>query len=463
MRTNRAWGALGLAICVCAGWSATPARAQEQAQAQDEAPAEPKPRFKLGGELKIHGRHTDALEVRSEFPFPPPFIPPGQNAVFLRTVDPGFSREISTVTLIGEMHLDPQIEGRFEVHYEDLYNRNPTSTDDKLQVREAWLRFGPRFGPLEAQPEKPTFYVLSGKAPRFTRQRVRRLESYGLWSTAIARFEEVVIELGGTGGKHFYWRAAAASGNPLFMRDPNALAGDNGTPERDPRVFPGNVHPALESGFPILYDAKSTSVDYDGKLQLGGGLGWRTVIDDEHACDVVVWYFRRDMADRVSLDGTFYSGEIKLLEGPFPAVFHAGLPIHGREKREAGLNFEARRGALGTYVQVVDQEIAGLKRRGVEADLGWRVEIPGILVGETPVIRWIQPALRVSFIDNRFEAPAAYPNPAVAWDWHKYDAGVRIGVVPGIDITFEYSRNDMKTTDGTVHLGEYLATLRTGF
>jgi hypothetical protein len=433
-----------------------------RAQTDDQAPAEPKPRFRLGGELKIHGRYTDDLEVRSDFPFPPPFIPPGEASVFLRTPDPGFSREISTVTLTGEMNLDPGIEGRFELHYEDLYNRNPTSSDDKLQVREAWLSFGRRFEPLDDEPQPRSWYLLSGKAPRFTKQRVRRLESYGLWSTAVGRFEEVMLELGGTHG-HFYWRANAASGNPLFMRDPNALAGDNGTPERDPRVFPGDVHPTFESGFPILYDTKSTSVDFDGELQLGGGLGWRSRKDEDHACDAVLWYFRRTLADRVSLDGTFYSGDLKLLEGPFPAVFHAGLPIHGDEKSELGLNFEAKHGGLGTFVQVVDQEIAGLKRRGAEADLAWRVEIPGVLVGETPVLRWVQPAVRVSFIDNRFEAPAAYPNPAAAWDWRKYDFGVRVGVVPGIDFTFEYSYNEMKAPQGTLHLGEGLATLRAGF
>jgi hypothetical protein len=433
------------------------------AQTDERTPPEPRPRFRLGGEMKVHARHTDALEVVSEFPFPPPFIPPGQARVFLRTPEPGFSGEISTVTLIGEMHLDPSIEGRFEVHYEDLYNRNPTSTDDKLQVREAWLRYGPRFEPLEAQPEKPTWYLLAGKAPRFTKQKVRRLESYGLWGTAVGRFEEVMLELGGSHGTHVYWRANVASGNPLFMRDPNALAGDNGTPERDPRVFPGNVHPALESGFPILYDTKSTDVDYDGKLQLGGGLGWRSVRGEDKACDAVLWYYRRRMADRVSLPGTFYSGEIKLLEGPFPAVFHAGLPIHGDEKSEWGVNLEARRGGFATFVQVVDQEIAGLKRRGAEADLGWRVEIPGVLVGETPVFRWVQPAVRLSFIDNRFVAPAAYPNPAAAWDWRKYDVGVRVGVVPGIDLTVEYSYNQMKAPQGDLHVGEGLATLRAGF
>jgi len=241
-----------------------------RAQTDDQAPAEPKPRFRLGGELKIHGRYTDDLEVRSDFPFPPPFIPPGQAAVFLRTPDPGFSREISTVTLTGEMHLDPTIEGRFELHYEDLYNRNPTSSDDKLQVREAWLSFGRRFEPLDDQPQPRSWYLLSGKAPRFTKQRVRRLESYGLWSTAVGRFEELQVELGGSVGRNVYWRAAVANGNPLFFRDPNALAGDNGTPERTPQPTPrpiSGTHPIIESGFPILYDSKANDFNLNGKMR----------------------------------------------------------------------------------------------------------------------------------------------------------------------------------------------------
>src|SRR6476659_6675636 len=167
MRASRAILSAIVGLLVC-GVACLPLRAQTDVQ----VPPEPKPRFRLGGEMKIHGRYTDALEVRSDFPFPGPFIPPGQSAVFLRTPRDGFSREISTVTLIGEIHLDPQIEGRFEVHYEDLYNRNPTSSDDKLQVREAWLSFGKRFEPLVDEPATRRWYLISGKAPRFTKQRV---------------------------------------------------------------------------------------------------------------------------------------------------------------------------------------------------------------------------------------------------------------------------------------------------
>ena len=283
--------------------------------------------------MKIHGRYTDELEVRSDFPFPGPFIPPGQSAVFLRTPDDGFSREISTVTLIGEMNLDPQIQGRFEVHYEDLYNRNPTSSDDKLQVREAWLRFGPRFEPLDAQPEKPTWYVLSGKTPRFTKQTgapPRELRPVG--------HRRRPLRGGGARARRHPRHALLlarqrGSGNPLFMRDPNALAGDNGTPERDPRVFPSNVHPTLESGFPILYDTKSTGVDFDGKVQLGGGLGWRSIQGENEGCDAVVWYFERKLADRVTLPGTFYSGDIKLLEGPVPGDLPR-RPAHPRQPED---------------------------------------------------------------------------------------------------------------------------------
>ena len=31
-------------------------------------------------------------------------------------------------------------------------------------------------------------------------------------------------------GRHVYVKVSATQGNPVFIRDPNALAGDNGTP-----------------------------------------------------------------------------------------------------------------------------------------------------------------------------------------------------------------------------------------
>jgi hypothetical protein len=429
---------------------------EEPAAVEDEAVAPPTPRFRLRAEAKLHYRDTEALEFRDPFPFPPPFLPPGQDAVFLRPPEAGRSFEVSTVNLIGEANLSPNVAGKIEIHFIDLYNRNPTSSDNDVQLREAWLRFGQRFdGPTTLAPGT-SFYLLAGKAPRFSRQRVRRLETYGLWSTAVGRFEELQVEVGGTVGPHLYWRAQVGNGNPLFMRDPNALAGDNGTPQH----VPGSVDPIYESGFPILYDTKATDIDVDGQLQTGAGLGFKLASDENHGLDLLGWYFQRDLAPEVDLPGTFYSGDIKLLQGPF-LLFP--LPFSGDRKREWGVNAELEWGGLALFAQYVDQEIANLPRSGGELEVAYRFELPGILISDTPVFRWLQPVGRWSRIENDFTAPALYPNPAVDWDWMKIDLGVRLGIVPGIDLTAEYALNEVDTDEGKIRPDELLVTLRASY
>ncbi|HET8647727.1 MAG TPA: hypothetical protein VFO85_19670, partial [Vicinamibacteria bacterium] len=249
------------------------------------------------------------------------------------------------------------------------------------------------------------------------------------------------------------------SGNPLFFRDPNALAGDNGAPER----VPGNFRPfVFESGFPILYDAKATEINFRGKFQWGAGLGLRVGSregEDPRGLDLLGWYFKREMADQVSLRGTFYSGDLKLLRGVF-----FPLPFSGRDKIDRGLNAEARLGPLSFFGQYVDQDIARLERRGFEAELAFRIRLDGLfLVGESPVITWLVPVVRVSRIDNLFEAPREYPAPSVDWDWNKYDLGLRIGVVRDVDLTVEFSRHDMKVGGENLHPDELLVTMRVGF
>jgi hypothetical protein len=117
-------------------------------------------------------------------------------------------------------------------------------------------------------------YAKIGKFGHFERQNDRHTESYGLVSTAFNRFEDQGLEVGVDLGSHFYVKGSLTQGNPLFFRDPNALAGDNGTPERDPDLHPAAV-PDLLSGFPIFYDAEVEDVDFDGDLEVGYGLGVR--------------------------------------------------------------------------------------------------------------------------------------------------------------------------------------------
>src|SRR5258708_27512814 len=263
---------LGLFVLLAALLPAPVLTGEEQQPSATPTP-EPTPapkRFRLGGGLKANLRHSASEEVLVHFPFPPSFLAPGQTQVFERTTAQGSSVEVSNAALIGEGDFTPDISAKVEVHFLDLYNRNPTSSDDGIALREAWVRFGRKFEALELAPAT-SFYALAGKAPRFTKPRLRRLESYGLWGTAVGRFEELQVELGGSVGRNFYWRGQIANGNPLFFRDPNALAGDNGTPERTPN----DVHPIFQSGFPILYDAKATDVNFSGRFQAGGGLRLR--------------------------------------------------------------------------------------------------------------------------------------------------------------------------------------------
>jgi hypothetical protein len=425
-----------------------------EARAQQE---EPKP-FRFGGEIKLNLRHSAEAEAVVSTPFPPDFLPPGESQVFERTVSKGTSLELQNLALIGEGDLMSGVSARFEIHLLDLYNRNSTSEDDRIFVRDAWVKFH-KDAETPRSDEEPVFYVLAGQAARFSKERFRRLETYGLWGTAVGRFEERQIQLGGGLGAHAYWRLSVASSNPLFFRDPNVLAGDNGTSNR----VPGNVHPVLQSGFPILYDAKAQDLTFDHPVQWGFGGGGRWFEGEKgetQRLDVLAWYFRRQLSEEVPLRGTYYHGDLDLLE-----VEPAPLPVTNDRKIEWGANVEYARGGVRLFGQAVRQEIAGLPRQGYEIEAAYVIDTHGLfLLDETPAINWIQPVLRVSSIDNRWVTPHLYTAPSVGWDWKKYDMGVRVGIVRNVDVTAEFTRNNATLeTGGTLHPDEGLVTLRIAF
>src|SRR5687768_7865167 len=190
-------------------------------------PEPERPGFRFGGELKAGLRWSKAEQSQVFFPFPASFVPPGQR-VLMRTPDVGTALELQHLGLQGAGEIGSGVFARFEVRLLDLYNRNPTSSDDRIFVRQAYVRFGGKPESLLAPPGA-RLYAQFGMAPRFTKQMLRHLESYGLWGTAIARFEQPQLELGARLGKHAYLRGMLGAGNPLFLRDTNALAGDNGT------------------------------------------------------------------------------------------------------------------------------------------------------------------------------------------------------------------------------------------
>ena len=454
--TTRA-GAPLLALLLLTGAAAAQEEPVEAGAAPPPAaPAEEAPatrRFHIGGEVKAHFRSSAEESVALAFPFPPSFIPPGQTQVFSRTVDAGESFEVSTATLDAGGELGGGVAVKASVHFSDLYNRNPTSSDDRVFLREAWVRIGDKHEALQPTPGT-TLYLLLGQAPRFSKQLIRRLESYGLWGTAVGRFESPQLQIGGSFGPNVYWRGSMGNGNPVFFRDPNALAGDNGTPER----VPGAVKPIFESGFPILYDAKPQDVNFKGTFEYGGGLGLRAG-DASRGIDVLGWYFQREMQEEARIRGTFYGGDLDLLKGAgFP------LPFSGNDKRELGVNLEASIAGLHVFAQYVDQEIAELPRSGFEVEAAYLLSLNGLWAyKDAPVGNWIQAVVRYSQITNDFNAPREYPGPSVGWDWKKYDFGLRFGLVRDVDLTVEYAYHDARGRVRTFHPNELLTTLRAGF
>lgn len=414
-------------------------------------------RFRLKVEIKGNARHSKEERFKLSFPFPPEFIPAGQDAVYMETVDEGTSMEVSNVALQAFGDLTPSIRAKVSVHIIDLYNRNPTTSDDLVALREAWVLFGRKQELLEKIPGT-TFFAEFGKWPRFTKQLDRRLESYGLWGTAVGRFEEIGLQVGGSFGKFIYWRGHLSNGNPLFFRDPNVLAGDNGTPER----MPPNPDPKLESGFPIMYDAKAQDLNFDGKLAWGAGLGFRFLTDGHEGrdgFDILGWYFDRKMEDKARIRGTFYQGDLELLRA-------AGnpLPFRGNDKKEYGGNVAAGFGGFHLFGQYVSQNIAELKRDGFELELSYRFPLNGVFTsGDEPVLNFIEPVIRYSTIDNRFALPKKFVAPSMGWDWRKYDVGARLGIIRGMDLTIEYARHDMILAKGKMHPDEGLLTLRAAF
>lgn len=425
--------------------------AAQPAPAPPPVPVSTDEDFRWSGEFKLHFRSTPDLEspIFTPFPGPPREVTPTQ-----RSADAGESLELSSVNVRGEGDLVSGVRAKVEVHVLDLYNRNPTSSDDRIFVREAWLRFGDAPELMRPATGSRVFGQV-GLAPRFTKQIVRRLDSYGMWGTAVSRFEQPQLQVGANLGHHVYLRAQVGNGNPVFLRDTNALAGDNGTPER----FPGSPLRVYETGFPILYDAKPADINFSSRMEWGWGAGARWGDGEARGIDVLGWHFRRRMEDAAHIRGTALRGDLDILRGEgFP------LPFEGDRKSETGINVHARWRQWRLFGQLVDQDIAGLGRRGYEVELAWVRRLHGlVLLKESPVFNWVQPVVRVSYIDNLFDGPFRYPSLSVDWDWLKIDIGVRVGIVRGIDLTAEYSRHDAVVRDGVIHPDEALVTLRAGF
>ena len=152
---TRVWPArfasVGAAALLGALLACLTARAEGQTTGSEETPVPAQgpasDRFRLRVELKAGARASRDVKLRTLFPFPPEMVPRGDSAVFLKTVDPETSLEVGSVSIRADGQLTPHISARVDVHLIDLYNRNPTSSDDLMALREAWLSFGASRGP----------------------------------------------------------------------------------------------------------------------------------------------------------------------------------------------------------------------------------------------------------------------------------------------------------------------------
>jgi hypothetical protein len=396
------------------------------------------------------------LELRADYRWsdeeshPNTGFPPGAR---LRTPDPGHHVELNVTDVQLDAGYGDLFTARAKVHFQAMHRRNPTSTDRQVDADELFVRIGPRPEFLD-RPSGTTLFLQAGKFPKMERQPVRLLESYGLAATAFNRFEDTQVQAGGTIGRSLYWRVQAANGNPLFFRDPNALAGDNGTAAE----LRGETT-KYGSGFPILYNAESEDLFFNTEhVQVGEALGYRWQREDQTAgFDAIVFHYRRDMADRAQLTGTQYGGELDLLvldANDIPGLpFPRGLPIQGRTKRELGARVYAEWHAATFIGQYTSQTIAGLDRSGWELEAGYRIPL------NLGFVESIQPAVRASGIDNNFGPVAGFPAPSIWWNWKKYDAGVRVGLKRGLDVTAELTQHEVESRF-PLNLREALVTVR---
>ena len=377
-------------------------------------------------EVRANYRWSEKESHPVGFPFPPSFIPAGQTRVLLETPEPGSHFELNVADVTLDLGYGEWFLARAKVHAQARHRMNPTSNDRQFDADELFVRIGPKPEMLN-RPAGTTVFVQAGKAPKMERQPTRLLESYGLAATAFNRFEDTQLLVGGTIGRNFYWRAQASNGNPVFFRDSNALAGDNGTPDRQPP----NPSVDIKSGFPIIYDAETESLFFEtDNMETGAALGYRWQSEDQRTgFDLIVFHYRRELAEAADLYGTFYNGDIDLLDGAFGV---GGFPLTDDEKSDFGARLYGEWGGLAGTLQYTTQEIGGLQRYGWEAEVGYHIPL------QLGWIESIQPAARFSRLENHFANPQS-PAPSMFWDWDKIDGGVRIGLRHGLDVTAEYT------------------------
>jgi hypothetical protein len=408
-------------------------------------------------ELRANYRDSNETRFQLKFPFPSDFLPVGQTFGFMETVDAGRRVELSVAQIKLDANYGTWFAAHTQLHFQDKYRRNPTSEDRQIDADELWVRIGEKPDFLE-RPAKTSFFLQAGKFPHMERQPIRLLESYGLAATAFNRMEDVGFLGGGTVGRNFYWRLSGTSGNPLYFRDANALAGDNGIKE----LLQKNPDPDLKSGFPILYNAETEGYFLKtDHVQFGQGLGYRWQNDAQNfGFDLLAFHYRRTLADEEKLYGTFYGGDLDILNGPELPGVNVRLPIRGRGKEETGVRLYTEWKGLTSTLQATRQTFAGMRRDGEEWEVGYQFTLGiGPQLGGEALLQSIMPVARISALQNDFKGPPTYPSPSIWWNWVKIDYGARIGLAKSVDLTIERAKHNI-VAPKKVDLSETLVTLR---
>jgi hypothetical protein len=399
--------------------------------------------FKLGFELDANFRHSDDTVVGKYAAYGP----------IQETVDPGSHAEVSNVSLLADYDPSPLWHAHLRFNGVNLYYRNPTSTDHPYDLAEIWVRFG-RETRTAVVPEQPGVYLKLGKFAHPERQQDRHLQSYGLVGTAFDLFEDAGLEAGADLGRHLFAKVAVSQGNPLFVRDTNALAGDT------PDLLLPYSKARLNSGLPILYDTHVEHLDL-AHPEYAGYLGWR--LGDpagQSGLELLGWARRRKLARSVDLPGSPLGGDLAILQ---PLGEPIVVPLHGDGKQEIGADLWIYHASgLSLFGAYVDQLVAGLRRTGIEAETAWRIDLPlAWAAGGRQLFPYLAPALRWSRLHNRFFNDPSTREPSLGWDWQKLDGGIRFGLWAAIDLTVEYSWNRTFLRPGvTQNENELLGTLR---
>ena len=194
----------------------------------------------------------------------------------------------------------------------DLYDRNPTSTGQKVDVDEAWVRFG-------REPEPATLAPGSGSTQARQDRQVRAAER-----PPPPELRPGLDRLQPLRGDR---RRAGGPPRPAFLRQGRGArpATRSSCATRTPwpattarRALPhADPDPELNSGIDILYNAQFANFNVDGKLETGGGSAgaWPTRRGaTASTCSPGVT--SASWPTGCAIHGTFYGGDLDILNGP---------------------------------------------------------------------------------------------------------------------------------------------------